>query len=397
MSGPLAGLRVLDLSRVLAGPFCAMILGDLGAEVIKIERPEGGDTARGNGPFIGGISSYFLSINRGKRSITLDLATHEGSSILADLASHADVLVENFVPGTMARFRLDYETLRTRNPSLVYCSISGFGQTGPYAQRPALDVVIQGMGGIMSVTGEPGGPPIRPGASIGDIGAGLYATIGILGALFERSVTGLGQQVDIGMLDCQVAIQENAFSRYFATGQVPGPLGTRHPVFTPFQAFQTKDSWIVIALVGGFGDQWPLFCATIERLDLIDRPEFATGGLRTEHYAELEPLLSQALRQHTTDEWLAALRDAHIPCGPLNTIDKVAADPQVAARQMFVQVPTPQGGQVTLINTPIKLSRTQGGAHGLSPELGEDTEEVLGGLLGFTAEQVEALRGRGVV
>ncbi|MBF8299286.1 MAG: CoA transferase [Dehalococcoidia bacterium] len=397
MPGPLTGLTVLDLTRILAGPFCTMVLRDLGAEVIKIERPEGGDTARGNGPFVHGLSSYFLSVNRGKKSVTLNLATVEGRGLLQELAKQADVVVENFVPGTMGRFGLGYHALKEKNPALVYCSISGFGQTGPYAPRPALDVVVQGMGGIMSVTGEPGGPPIRPGASIGDIAAGLYSAIGILAALFERSVTGLGQQVDIAMLDCQVAIQENAFSRYFATGEVPGPLGTRHPVFTPFQAFQTSDSWIVIAMVGGFGDQWPLFCATIGRLDLIDVPEYADGGLRTQHYSSLEPLLSEALSKRTTAEWLQLLGEAGIPCGPVNTIDKVAADPQVAAREMFVEVSVGGKGAVKLINSPVKLSRTPGVVDSLSPELGEHTAEVLAQRLGLNAAQVKALRAEGVV
>ena len=403
MPGPLAGLTVLDLTRILAGPFCTMILRDLGAEVIKIERPEGGDTARGNGPFVstgpGGqeISSYFLSINRGKKSVTLNLASPKAKELFIGLATQVDVVVENFVPGTMRRFGLDYEALAPRNPRLVYCSISGFGQTGPYAARPALDVVIQGMGGVMSVTGEPGGTPVRPGVSIGDIAAGLYASVGIMTALYERSVTGRGQYIDIGMLDCQMAIQENAFSRYFATGEVPGPLGTRHPVFTPFQAFQTADSWIVIAIVGGFGDQWPLFCATIGRLDLIDVPEYADGGLRTKHYSALEPQLSAALRAKTTAEWLRLLGDAGIPCGPVNSIDKVAADPQIAARQMIVEVPAGAGASVKLVNTPIRLSRTPGVVESLSPDLSEHTVEVLGQRLGLAAAEVESLRQQGVV
>ena len=397
MSGPLAGLTVLDLTRILAGPFCTMILGDLGAEVIKVERPEGGDTARGNGPFVHGLSSYFLSINRGKKSVTLNLASPKAKELFIDLATQVDVVVENFVPGTMGRFGLDYAALSPRNPGLVYCSISGFGQTGPYAARPALDVVIQGMGGVMSVTGEPGGPPIRPGVSIGDIAAGLYATVGIMSALYERSITGKGQYIDIGMLDCQMAIQENAFSRYFATGEVPGPLGTRHPVFTPFQAFQTADNWIVIAMVGGFGDQWPLFCATIGRLDLIDVPEYADGGLRTKNYSALEPQLSAALRTKSTTEWLRLLGDAGIPCGPVNTIDKVAADPQIAAREMIVNVPAGNGASVRLVNTPIKLSRTPGTVESLSPELSEHTAEVLGHRLGLAAPQIETLRQQGVV
>ena len=397
MPGPLAGVKVLDLTRILAGPYCTMVLGDLGAEVVKIERPEGGDTARGNGPFVDGLSTYFLSLGRGKKSVTLNLASKRGQEILVALAGGADVLVENFVPGVMKGWGLDYEALKGHNPRLVYCSISGFGQTGPYAQRPALDVIVQGMGGIMSITGEPGGPPIRPGASLGDIAAGMFAAIGILSALVERAVSGQGQYVDIGMLDAQVAIQENAFARYLGTGEVPGPLGTRHPVFTPFQAFQTSDGWIVVAIVGGVGDQWPLFCAAIDRVDLIDHPDYATGWLRTQHYGALGPHLTEALRKRSTEEWLQAFGEVDIPCGPVNTIDKVAADPQVAAREMIVEVPRPEADSVKLVSTPVKLSRTPGTVDRLSPELGEHTQQVLEEALGLTPEQVEALRREGVV
>ena len=362
-----------------------MMLADLGAEVVKVEHPQGGDTARGNGPYIHGYSSYFLSINRGKKSITADLATDAGRDLLLDLAKHADVLVENFVPGAMDRFGLGQQTVLAANPRLVYCSISGFGQNGPYARMPALDVIVQGMGGIMSITGEPGGPPIRPGASMGDIAAGMFAAVGILSALVERAVSGRGQYLDLSMMDCQVAIQENAFARFFATGQTPGPLGTRHPVFTPFQAFETSDGWIVVAIVGGRNDQWPLFCAAIERVDLIDDPRYADGGLRTQHYDTLGPILTQALKQRPAAEWLKTFRDLELPCGPVSGIDAVAADPQIAAREMIVERPTADGAVVKLVNTPIKLSRTPGRIQGLSPDLGEHTQAVLAEWLGQAA------------
>ena len=397
MPGPLTGLKVLDLTRILAGPYCTMVLGDLGAEVIKIERPEGGDTARGNGPFVRGLSSYFLSVNRGKKSMTLDLSSDKGKEVLIDLAKGTDVLVENFVPGAMKRWGLDYDALKSHAPRLVYCAISGFGQTGPYASRPALDVIVQGMGGIMSITGEPGGPPIRPGASYGDIAAGMFATVGILSALHEREVSGEGQLVDIGMLDCQVAVQENAFSRYLTTGEVPQPLGTRHPVVTPFQAFQTKDKWIVVAIFGGVVDQWALFCATIERTDLIDHPDYATGWLRTQHYASLEPVLTETLKMRAAEDWLRSFSDVGIACGPVNSIDKVVADPQVQAREMIVDVPKDSHEPFRLINTPVKLSRTPGSVDRLSPELGEHTEEVLREELGYTMVQVEELKRQGIV
>jgi CoA:oxalate CoA-transferase len=374
-----------------------MVLGDLGAEVIKVERPKGGDLARGNGPFIDGESSYFLSLNRGKKSITLDLSTPKGKEIFLNLVNHVDVVVENFVPGTMKKLGLDYEVLKEHNPRIIYAAISGFGQTGPYAKRPALDVIVQGMGGIMSITGEPGRPPVRPGVSYGDIVAGLFAAIGILAAIWERGRSGKGQMIDIGMMDCQVAVLENAFARFLATGEVPEPLGTRHPVFTPFQAFETKDGYIVVAMVGGVDDQWPLFCAAIDRVDLIDDERFQTGWFRTQHYSELEPILSLAMRTKTTEEWLKELSDLGIPCGPVNTIDRVARDPQVAAREMIVEVPHPRLGGVKVVNTPIKLSRTPAKLEQASPDLGEHTDQVLQGLLKMSQDNIDGLRQGQVV
>ncbi|KKL56322.1 hypothetical protein LCGC14_2246550, partial [marine sediment metagenome] len=264
-AGPLSGVIVLDLTWVLAGPFGSEILCDLGAEVIKVERPPFGDVARTTGPHIKNESGYFFSVNRGKKSICLDLKRPAGKDIFLRLAEKADMVMENFTPGTMESLGLSYETLSARNPRLIYAATSGFGQTGPDRLRPALDIVVQGMGGIMSITGEPGGPPVRPGISLGDIAAGLYTAIGILAALQEREKSGRGQMIDISMLDCQIAILENAFMRYFATGETPGPIGTRHPLATPFQAFPTKDGWIVLALSWGVPNQWELLCATIGR------------------------------------------------------------------------------------------------------------------------------------
>ncbi|MDO8672316.1 MAG: CaiB/BaiF CoA-transferase family protein, partial [Dehalococcoidia bacterium] len=246
MARPLEGIRVLDLTWALSGPFGTMVLADLGAEVIKVERRLAGDLARSNGPFVDGVSTYFLSINRGKKSITLDLKTAKGKELFFELVKQVDVLAENFVPGTMASLGLDYEVLRQLNPCLIYAATSGFGQTGPYANKPALDIIVQAMSGLMSITGEPGRPPVRVGASVGDITAGLFMAIGILAAIHERNRSGLGQMVDVSMLDCQLSLMENAYVRYLNTGEVPGPLGTRHPVITPFQAFPSKDGWIVI-------------------------------------------------------------------------------------------------------------------------------------------------------
>jgi CoA:oxalate CoA-transferase len=397
MSGPLKGIRILDLSWVLAGPFSTMVLSDLGAEVIKVERPQAGDLARGNGPFIDGESSYFLSINRGKKSITIDLQTPQGKQVFLKLVKKADVIIENFVPGTMKRLGLDYDAVQKENPGIIYASLSGFGQTGPYAQYRALDVIIQAMGGMMSITGEPGGPPLRPGASIGDITAGLFTAIGILSALHERKNSGKGQMLDISMLDCQLSILENAFARYFATGTVPQRLGSRHPVYTPFQAFETKDGYIVIAMVGGVRNQWPLFCAIIGRLELMDDERYQTGALRTEHYHELEPILSEVMKIKTTAEWIKELSEVGIPCGPINTIDQVASHPQVLHREMILEVPHPKLGKVKLINSPVKLSRTPAKVEQVAPELGQDTAHLLAEILGMSQDEIKNLRESKVI
>ena len=397
MPGPLEGTRVLDLTHVLAGPFAAMILADLGAEVIKVEQPEIGDRSRSSGPFIDGESSYFMSVNRGKLGLSVDLSKASGKELFLQLVDNSDVVLENFAPGTMRRLGLDYPVLRDRNPSIIYAAISGFGQDGPYSSKPALDVVVQGMGGILSVTGEPGGPPIRPGVSQGDITAGLFAVIGILSALQERTRSGLGQMVDIGMLDCQVTIQENAFARYFATGEVPTPLGTRHPVTAPFQVFQTSDGYITIALIEGRKERWPLLCSAIDRVDLIDDPRFDTGWTRSQNHHELEPILSEALMKKTSQEWLEELEALGIACGPVNTIDKVAQDPQVNHRGMIKEYNHSRLGKVRAVNTPVKLSRTPTGNDSSSPDLGEHTDHLLRDLLGMQEQEIASLREEEVI
>ncbi len=396
-AGPLSDITVLDLTWVLAGPFASMILCDLGAQVIKVERPPFGDVARTTGPHIKNESGYFFSINRGKKSICLDLKRPQGRELFLLLVKQADVVMENFTPGTMDALGLGFEALSARNPRLVYAATSGFGQTGPDRLRPALDIVVQGMGGIMSITGEPGGPPLRPGISLGDIAAGLYTAIGILTALHEREHSGRGQMVDISMLDCQIAILENAIMRYFVTGEVPGPIGTRHPLTTPFQAFPTKDGWIVLALSWGVENQWELFCATIGRADLIDDPRFDTPALRTEHHDVLEPMLNDALGQKTTQEWLREFDAIGLPCGPLNDIPRAVEQPQVKARGMLVEVSHPAGFTLKAPDTPVKLSRTPGGIQGASPAIGEHTDEVLTSLLGLRRRRIEELRAAEVV
>jgi CoA:oxalate CoA-transferase len=369
-----------------------MTLCDLGANVIKVERPPFGDVARTTGPYIGDESTYFFSVNRGKKSICVDLKEPEGKGLFLRLVQSADVVMENFTPGTMDQLGLGYRTLSAQNPRLIYAATSGFGQTGPDRGRPALDIIVQGMGGIMSITGEPDGPPVRPGVSQGDITAGLYTAIGILAALHERESSGKGQMIDISMLDCQIAILENAFARYFATGETPKPIGTRHPLATPFQAFPTTDGWIVIALSWGVPNQWELFCATIGLTDLIDDPRFDTPGLRTRHHGELEPLLNEALRKRTTAEWLREFDAIGLPCGPLNDIPSAAEHPQVKAREMLVDVPHPSGVSLRIADTPVRLSRTPGGITGPPPAIGEHTDEALASLLGMSGEEINALR-----
>jgi CoA:oxalate CoA-transferase len=397
MAGPLNGIRILDLTQVLFGPFATMLLSDMGAEVIKVERPDVGDIARGNNPVVRGQSTYFLSLNRDKKSITLNLATGQGREILLKLVEKADVLIQNFVPGTMEKLGLSYEEVKVCNPKIIYVAGSGFGQYGPYTEKPAFDVIIQAMGGIMSITGEPGGPPVRPGVSYGDITAGLFMCIATLAALQERNTSGEGQMVDISMLDCQVTALENAFVRYLNTGEIPHALGTRHPVMTPFQVFPTKDNYIAVALRGGIKDQWPLYCAAIDRIDLIDDPKFETGWLRTQNIDILEPILNEAMKSKTTEEWITELEEMRIPCGPVNTIDKIASDPYVAAREMIIDVHHPDAGTFKVVNTPFKFSRTPCKAEKASPELGEHNEQILGQLLGMKSEEVSELKKSGII
>lgn len=394
MAGPLDGIRVLDVTQALFGPFATMLMSDLGAEVIKVERPEIGELARGNGPFVRGVSTYFVSINRGKKSVVLNLTTVQGRDIFLKLVEKSDVLVENYVPGTMLKLGLDYETVKGHNPKIIYVEGSGFGQYGPYAQKKAFDLIVQAMGGIMSITGEPGGSPVRPGVSYGDIAAGLFLCIATLAALHVRSVSGQGQMIDIAMLDCQVAVLENAFVRYLNTDEIPCALGTRHPVVTPFQVFPTKDGYVAITVMGA---QWPLFCAAIDRIAIMDDPRFETGWLRTQNYRELEPILTEAIKTRTTQEWITELENAGIPCGPVNTIGQVASDPQVAARGMFIELHHPKAGNFKVVNTPFKFSETPCRVTPTFPDLGEHTEEVLSHLLGMTQADIDKLKGLGVL
>lgn len=391
---PLDGIKVIDFSRILAGPYCTMILADLGAEVVKIEKPTTGDEARGVGPFLDGVSAYFISINRGKKSAALNIKDPGGCHLAAELIARADILVENFRPGTMDRLGLGYETLARRNPRLIYAACSGFGQTGPYRTRGAYDMVIQGMGGIMSITGEPGGRPLKTGPAIGDLAGGLFAVIGILTALHARERTGEGQMVDIGMLDCQVALLENAVVRFTATGEVPGPLGARHPSIAPFEAFGAKDGYVIFA-VGT--PHWERFCRAIGREELLDDPRFATNALRAENHAALQPVIAHVTQTKTVEEWIDIMEHVGVPCGPINTIDQVVAHPQVQAREMIAAIYHPNVGPVRIAGSPITLSRTPGRVDRPAPQLGEHTVDVLKTWLDLTGETIESLTHRGII
>lgn len=352
--GPLNGIVIIDMSRVLAGPYCTRLLANLGARVIKIEVPERGDDARHYGPFIDQKSVYFTAMNYEKESIALDLKDTEDKALLDGLLAHADVLVENFRPGVMQRLGYGWNNLHKNHPSLIYCSVSGFGHTGPYQNRPAYDMVVQGMGGIMSITGHPDGEPTRVGMSIGDIGSGIYAAVGINAALYERSNSGIGRHIDLSMLDCQIALVENAVARYSSTGEIPGPLGARHPSITPFGAFETSDGHIIIAV--GNEHLFVTLCKTIDAPDLLADDRYRSNEQRTNNETALKTQLNERFRQKTTAKWLSLLGEAGVPSGPINNIDEIVNDPQVAARNMVVDVNEPGLPGMRVAGNPIKIS-----------------------------------------
>ena len=387
---PLENIKVLDLTRVLAGPYATMILGDLGADIIKVEMPVTGDDARHFGPYMNDESAYFMSLNRNKRSITLNLKSEKGKAVLLEMIMKVDVLVENFRPGTMEKLGLGYDVLSKLNPKLIYAASSGYGHTGPYSKRAAYDAVVQAMGGLMSITGPEGGPPTRVGTSVGDITAGLFTTIGILAAVNSRNETGKGQKVDVAMLDCQVAILENAISRYVVTGEIPAPGGNKHPSIVPFEPFETVNGQIMVA--AGNDTLWANFCSAIDTVPLCKDERFATNPLRDKNYKELRPLLGEAMNRKTTEEWQDILDDAGVPNGPINTIDKVVTDPQVLAREMIVEIDHPIEGKLKVPGIPIKLSDTPGDIRRTSPLLGQHTEEILKELLNYDDAKIEELK-----
>ncbi|MDP2422924.1 MAG: CaiB/BaiF CoA-transferase family protein [Bacteroidales bacterium] len=393
---PLENIKILDLTRVLAGPFCTMILSDLGAEVIKIEMPGTGDDARSFGPFKNGQSLYFLSINREKKSVSLNLKSAKGKSIFKKLIKKVDVIVENYRPGTMEKLGLGYDVLKEINPALIYAATSGYGHTGPKSTKASYDILAQAMGGIMSITGWPGSPPTRVGMSLGDITASLYAAIGILAALYQRKATGLGQKVDVAMLDCQVSLLENAITRYQVEGKLPEPLGNRHAGITPFQAFRASDGYFVIA--AGNDSLWKKLCQAIGREDLIAHEKFATNPLRTQNIEIIEAELQSTLGQKTVDEWVAIIDDAGVPTGPINTIDRVMCDDQIIARNMIVDVEDKRAGTIKIAGNPIKMdSVPEIPTRSAAPEIGEHNQEILKSLLDLSDTEIAQLLNLGVI
>ncbi len=396
MNGPLEGIRILDFTWALAGPFATMQFADLGAEVVKVEYPETHEKERGFGPYHEGISTFFFSPNRGKKGIAIDLKAPEGVELVKRLAREADVVTENFRPGTMDRLGIGWPALREANPRLVYAALSGFGQTGPYSRMVAVDAVAQAMGGTMSLNGEAGGPPMRVGVSIGDMTAGLYLAIGILAALRARDVTGKGQLVDVSLMESQMALCENAIVRQSALGEAPSRQGSRHPLVAPFGPYPTADGWIVIANV----KEWELFAALIGHDEMAVDERFATNRARLENVDALEAELGAAIRARTTDEWFALLEPANVcALGKVNTIADLFDDPHVAARGMLVEVPMPYGkpGSLKLPNSPLHLSATPAVVGGPMPEHGGDTDEVFEHWLGMKPDETESLRLRGIV
>ena len=404
---PLTGIRVLDLTRVLAGPWCTQNLADLGAEVIKIERPGAGDDTRAWGPpylkdEAGNDTTeaaYYLSANRNKMSVALDIASPRGAELVRELALQSDILVENFKVGGLKKYGLDYESLKAINPRLIYCSITGFGQTGPYASRPGYDFMIQGMGGLMSITGErddrPGGGPQKAGIPIADLITGMYASVAVCAALAHRAKSGKGQHLDLALLDSLVAVLANQGANFLATGTAPGRLGNDHPNITPYQVFKVADGAVIVAC--GNDNLFRKFCEVAGRPELADDARFATNGKRVANRAELTRILSEIMVKRSMRDWLDALEAAGVPCGPINNLEQVFAEPQALARGLRMELPHPSAGKVALTRSPMRFSETPVQHEMPPPTLGQHTDEVLKGLLKKSPSEIEKLRSEGIV
>ncbi len=407
MAGPLSHIRVLDLSRVLAGPWAGQNLADLGAEVIKVERPKTGDDSRAFGPpWVKDAegkdtreSAYYTSANRGKKSITLNIADPEGQRIVRELAKQADVLIENYKFGDLARYGLGYDDLKVLNPGLIYCSVTGFGQTGPFRERPGYDFMIQGMGGMMSVTGEPddapGGGPQRAGVPVADIITGMYSSIAICAAIASRERTGRGQHIDCALLDSQIALLSYQNANFFATGQSPARIGNLHPNIVPYQPFRTADGNVIVAC--GNDNLYRRLCDVIDRPDLVSDPRFATNGKRVENRSEMTRILAEIFLTRTTKDWVAALEAAGVANGPINTVAQVYEEPQVIARNVRIELDHPVAGKLSGVASPMRFSDTTIEYHRAPPTLGQHTDEVLRDQLGMSAQDVAALRAKGLI
>jgi len=374
--GPLSGITIVDLSRILAGPYCTLLLAELGARVIKVEAPKTGDDARQYGPFTEGKSMYFASVTRGKESIALDLKASGDREIFERLLDKADAIVENFRPGTMERLGYGWDTLHPRYPRLIYAAASGFGHTGPYSHYPSYDMVVQGLGGIMSITGIPDGPLVRVGTSVGDLAGGLYTTIALNAALLHRERTGEATKVDVALFDCQLALLENAIMRYTTTGEIPGPMGARHPSITPFEAFTTKDGHIIIA--AGNDGLWVKLTEALGHPELAQKPEYKTNPLRNQHQPQLKAELEAILSAATTEHWIGVLEAAGIPGGQVNNVEQALAHPQTAARNMLIEVDDPVTGKLSLAGNPMKLSAfADPPTRAPAPDLDADRAKIL--------------------
>jgi crotonobetainyl-CoA:carnitine CoA-transferase CaiB-like acyl-CoA transferase len=401
MPAPLQGIRVLDLSRILAGPWASQTLGDLGAEIIKVERPEIGDDTRGWGPpFLHdgephAMSAYFLSANRGKKSVTIEFGKPEGQELIRRLAAASDILIENYKFRGLKKFGLDYDSLKAVNPRLIYCSITGFGQTGPYRSRAGYDFLVQGMGGLMSITGEPDGEPMKVGVAIADVFTGMYATTAILAALVERHKSDEGQHIDLALLDVQIATLANQALNFLVSGVEPRRLGNSHPNIVPYQVFATRDGYAILAV--GNDDQFRRFAEAAGRAEWTTDERFQTNSARVLNRVALVPLLRQAMVERTTVEWLTLLEPLGVPCGPINGLSATFADPQVQERGMLARLNHPTAGEVPSVANPIKYSRTPIKYEQPPPLLGEHTEEVLRGVLGCSESEIEQLRTNAII
>jgi crotonobetainyl-CoA:carnitine CoA-transferase CaiB-like acyl-CoA transferase len=393
---PLSGINVLDFSHALAGPYCTLLLADYGAAVYKIESPDGGDPGRGWAPpFVGNQASYFVGLNRGKRSVSVNLKRRQGIELCLRMMEKADIVIENFRPGTMSRLGLGYEQARARNPRLIYCAISGYGQNGPLRDEPAMDLILQASSGLMSVTGTRDGKQVRCGHSVADITAGMFALIGILMALRARDVSGIGQFIDVSMFDSMISTMTTNFMIYLGTGSVTGPLGTSYSSIVPYGTFPTKDGDIAIAV--GSEKLWRAFGPAIGHSELVDAPAYATNSLRVTNRSDLEPLLAEIFRRETLENWLARLRAAGIPASPITRIDEVVNGAQSAAREMFPFITHPRAGQVRVVGAPIKFSGTPGAVSAGAPVLGQHTQETLSEWLAMDESEINQLRSAGVI